>query len=169
MAAQSTKTRRVLVVEDEDDSRHVLSVMLLMRGCEVKAFPHANGNLNEMAEFDADVALLDVRMPGRTGDELAPDLLKRCPKTRIIFLTGEAKPGLLKAAVPACLVLQKPLDFAVLLTLLDTIPASAWLRSLSLPRSATACFVERVPRQAGICIPVSPGVCACHVPSPPLA
>lgn len=114
-----SQPKRVLVVEDQDDSREILSRLLRKRGCEVKSFAHANDNLDAMALFDPNVALVDVRMPGRSGDELAPDLIERCPGTRIIFLTGEAKLDNLKAAVPSCLVLQKPVDFAVLSQLLD--------------------------------------------------
>jgi DNA-binding NtrC family response regulator len=114
-----SQPQRVLVVEDQDDSRGILSRMLRKRGCDVKAFAHANDNLDAMAAFDRDVALVDVRMPGRSGDELAPDLIRRCPGTRVIFLTGEAKLDNLKAAVPSCLVLRKPVDFAVLGRLLD--------------------------------------------------
>jgi len=35
-----------------------------------------------------DVLLLDIQMPGRTGDELAPSLLKMYPKMKIIALTN---------------------------------------------------------------------------------
>ena len=116
---------RILLVEDHDDSRFALDQLLRHRGFEVEAFAHANGNIDAMAEFDPHVALLDVRMPGRSGDELAPELIQRCPGTQIIFLTGESRLDSLKSAVPSCLVIRKPVDVAVLLQLIDCLPPAA--------------------------------------------
>ena len=112
---------RVLVVEDDDDSREMLSRVLRRQGHEVRPFGHANGGVDPMAVHDPDVALLDVRMPGRSGDDLARELAQRCPHTRIIFLTGEDNIGRLKTAVPTSMVIRKPIDFAVLLQLLSCI------------------------------------------------
>ena len=112
---------RILVVEDDDDSRDLLSRVLRRHGHEVRPFGHANGGVDPMAIHDPDVALLDVRMPGRSGDDLARELAQRCPRTRIIFLTGEDNIGRLKAAVPSCMVIRKPIDFSVLLQLLTSI------------------------------------------------
>jgi CheY-like chemotaxis protein len=112
---------RVLVVEDDDDSRELLSRLLRGHGHEVKSFAHANGGVDPMAIHDPNVALPDVRMPGRSGDDLARELAQRCPRTRIIFLTGEDNIGRLKTAVPTSIVIRKPIDFAVLLQLLSCI------------------------------------------------
>jgi FixJ family two-component response regulator len=66
-----------------------------------------------------DIALLDVRMPGRCGDDFGRELRARCPKTMIVFVTGEELLEPLKEVVPDCYVLRKPLDAAVLLELLE--------------------------------------------------
>ena len=93
--------------------------MLGKRSYEVKALAHANGNLGAMVAFDPHVALVDVRMPGRSGDELAPELLFARPDTRVIFLTGASNLDALKAAVQNCLVIRKPVDLTFRFKLLD--------------------------------------------------
>ena len=119
---------RVVVVEDDDDSREVLSRLLRGHGHEVKTFAHANGGVAPMTIHDPHVALLDVRLPGRSGDDLARELAQQSPHTRIIFLTGEENIGRLKTAVPASMVIRKPVDFAVLLQLLSCVRDNAMSR-----------------------------------------
>ena len=65
-----------------------------------------------------DIALLDVRIPERCGDDYGRELRERCPKTMIVFVTGEALIEPLKQTVPGCVVLRKPIDCDVLLELL---------------------------------------------------
>ncbi len=115
----SQEAKRVLVVEDDDDSREALCRLLRCKGFEVTAFPHANGGVDSMAICDAHFALLDVRMPGRSGDDLGRELALRCPNTRIIFLTGEDALHDLKAAVPSSFVIRKPIDVALLFELMS--------------------------------------------------
>ena len=114
-------TKRLVVVEDDADSRDLLSRLLRRSGFEVTSFEDGNGGVDALAVLDPHVALLDVRMPGRSGDDLARELAQRCPHTRIIFLTGEDNIGRLKTAVPTSMVIRKPIDFAVLLQLLSCI------------------------------------------------
>jgi FixJ family two-component response regulator len=115
----SEETRRVIVVEDHDDSRALLCRLLRTRGFKVTAFADGNGGVDAMAICDAHFALLDVRMPGRAGDDVGRELAERCPNTRIIFLIGESDIDLLKRAVPSCFVIRKPIDFAMLFQLMD--------------------------------------------------
>ena len=110
--------KRVLIVEDHDDSREVLAALLRRAGFEVSAYAGCAPAEGHLAACDIDVALLDVRMPDRCGDDFGKDLRRRCPKTMIVFVTGEALIDPLKKAVPDCFVLRKPIDVAVLLELL---------------------------------------------------
>lgn len=44
--------------------------------------------LNGLKENVPDVLLLDIQMPGKTGEELAPVILKRYPDMKILILTN---------------------------------------------------------------------------------
>src|SRR5688572_12811727 len=96
----------------------MLAEWLRRSGFDVVAYDGCAAAEPHLAACDVDVALLDVRMPGRCGDDFGRELRRRCPKTMIVFVTGEPLIGPLKAAVPDCFVLRKPLDVAVLLELL---------------------------------------------------
>jgi DNA-binding response OmpR family regulator len=109
---------RVLLIEDHDDSREVLAVLLRRAGFDVTAYDRCEPAERHLGACDMEIALLDVRMPERCGDDFGRELRARCPKTMIVFVTGEELIEPLKAAVPDCFVLRKPIDSAVLLELL---------------------------------------------------
>ena len=110
--------KRVLLVEDHDDSREILATLLRRSGFEVTAYDRCAPAELHLEACDMDIALLDVRLPERCGDDFGIELRQRCPKTMIVFVTGEELLEPLKAAVPDCFVMRKPIDAAVLLELL---------------------------------------------------
>ena len=111
--------KRILVIEDHDDSRELLTALLRRSGFDVMAYGRCAPAEPHIEACDIDVALLDVRMPDRCGDDFGKALRVRCPKTMIVFVTGEARIDPLKSAVPDCFVLRKPIDVSVLLELLE--------------------------------------------------
>ena len=113
-----SKQKRVLLVEDSDDSREMLATLLRRWGHDVFAYDGCKAAEPHLESCDVEVALLDVRMPGRCGDDFGKELRARCPGTMIVFITGESLVHPLKAAVPDCFVLRKPFDVEVLRELL---------------------------------------------------
>src|SRR5687767_2204393 len=100
--ALMSSQKRVLVVEDHDDSREMLAALLRRSGFTVKSYDRCKEAEPHLEACDIDIALLDVRMPDRCGDDFGKELRKRCPKTMIVFCTGEALIDPLKQAVSDC-------------------------------------------------------------------
>jgi DNA-binding NarL/FixJ family response regulator/nitrogen-specific signal transduction histidine kinase len=48
-----------------------------------------------------DLVILDLAMPHMTGADAIPEIRKRCPRARILILTGVTSPALLKAGLAA--------------------------------------------------------------------
>ncbi len=117
--------KRVLVVEDHDDSRELLARLLRRSNFDVSAYDRCKPAEAHLEPCDIDIALLDVRIPDRCGDDFGKELRERCPKTMIVFVTGEALIDPLKSAVPDCFVLRKPIDGSVLLELLTCFNSDA--------------------------------------------
>jgi PAS domain S-box-containing protein len=63
--------RRVLVVEDEVDSRECLKLLLETEGHQVALTDNGAAALEEIARFRPDIALVDVGLPGMDGYEVA--------------------------------------------------------------------------------------------------
>jgi len=68
---------RVMVVEDEADSREILSTMLREWGADVTTAPSAPEALNALAAEAPDVLVSDIGMPGMDGFELIRELRRR--------------------------------------------------------------------------------------------
>jgi DNA-binding response OmpR family regulator len=110
--------KRVLLLEDHDDSRELMAALLRRSGFDVVAYDRCRPAEPHLGVCDFDIALLDVRMPERCGDDFGRELRARCPRAMIVFVTGEALVEPLKAAVPDCYVVRKPVDAAVLIELM---------------------------------------------------
>ena len=67
VSARSIQGVRVLLVEDDDDTREAYEAMLVKSGAEVRAEPSAAAGLAALGEFLPDVILSDIAMPGEDG------------------------------------------------------------------------------------------------------
>ena len=105
----------VLIVEDHDDTREMLSILLTMIGCRVIEAEDGEQAMSVAEKAHPDLILLDVKMPlldGLTVTRLirSHPVLNEVP---ILLLTGMATPQVHREALSAgcndCLI--KPLDF----------------------------------------------------------
>jgi len=79
---------RVLVVEDDEETRLALSDALEDLGHEVKAEPCAESALTALEHDDVDAVLTDVRMPGMGGIELCRRLSGDRPNVPVVVMTA---------------------------------------------------------------------------------
>jgi putative nucleotidyltransferase with HDIG domain len=78
----------VLVVDDEPGVREMLAAWLEAAGCTCAQAHDADEALSLLADRPADVALLDLAMPGQDGIWLARELRERSSDTALIMVTG---------------------------------------------------------------------------------
>src|SRR5262245_62798669 len=78
----------VLVVDDDDGVRRVLSRWAADMGYTVHAAADADSALDMMREHQVDVALVDVRMPGHDGIWLIDQVRRLFPETAVVLATG---------------------------------------------------------------------------------
>jgi two-component system CheB/CheR fusion protein len=81
---------KVIIVEDNTDSRELLCELLEQAGFECRAAAAGSAALDVIEEFRPDVAVLDLGLPGMDGFELARRIRadERVSKTILIALTG---------------------------------------------------------------------------------
>jgi two-component system, chemotaxis family, CheB/CheR fusion protein len=82
--------RRVLIVEDDRDNRDMLRQLMELDGHEVFTAEDGSAGLRAIAEHRPDVALIDLRLPGLSGYEVARRArADHCNRNvRLIALTG---------------------------------------------------------------------------------
>ncbi|WP_326699654.1 response regulator transcription factor [Streptomyces sp. NBC_01754] len=96
-------TIRLLLAEDQSMVREALAALLgLEPDIEVVAQVARGDEVVEAARAHrADVALLDIEMPGRTGIEAAADLHRELPGVKVVVVTTFGRPGYLRRAMEA--------------------------------------------------------------------
>jgi len=80
--------RRVLIVDDHRNTRESLALSFPLFGCQADAVANADEALGQLQTTTYDWVVSDVRMPGRTGVELAGILRDRFPGVRLILMTA---------------------------------------------------------------------------------
>jgi two-component system response regulator AtoC len=80
--------QNVLVVDDEESMRHLLTVILVDRGYEVRAVSNGEDALRELGARDYDLVLSDVRMPRMDGLVLLRRALELHPNLTFIVMSA---------------------------------------------------------------------------------
>ena len=84
------KVVRVLLVDDEDSYRNALARRLERRNMVINQAPDGTSCLEYLGGNEADVVVLDMKMPGMSGMETFKTIKKYYPGLKVIFLTGNA-------------------------------------------------------------------------------
>lgn len=107
---------KVLLAEDADLSRRVLAALLRREGCEVVEVPDGTSARAALAQGCFDLVLLDQRMPGATGLEVAAGLPTDAARPRTVLMTANVDADIERQASAAGVdqVLQKPVGLAEL-------------------------------------------------------
>lgn len=123
----------VLVVDDEEGVRKLLTAWVTSLGHTVKAAPDSDTALKLLAEGPVDAAICDILMPGHDGVWLIDQMRQDYPTVAIVIATGisDMTPSVtLQAGVAGYLV--KPFRLDDLRAALDNAlaPDSPWIRSV---------------------------------------
>ncbi len=79
---------RVLLVDDDEAFRGAIAAELARRGYDVVAAGSGRAALDQAALTEADVTLLDLRLPDLDGIEVLERLRRRNPSAAVVVLTG---------------------------------------------------------------------------------
>jgi len=80
--------RRVLVVDDEENLRHMLQTLLKREGYEPVGVASVDNALREIEYRPYDIIITDLRMPGRSGMELVDEVRRRNLGTTVVVMTA---------------------------------------------------------------------------------
>lgn len=83
-------TNRILVVDDEEDVRDLLSRFLLKRGYQVETAADGEEALEAVRQNPPDVVLLDIRLPKLDGLSVLEVLRREAREVAIITMSGVA-------------------------------------------------------------------------------
>ena len=80
----------LLLVEDDELVRRSLAAVLVLRGFKVLLAANAEEAMHASARYRNAIALMlsDLVMPGRSGLELAQEIRRARPETKVLFMSG---------------------------------------------------------------------------------
>jgi putative nucleotidyltransferase with HDIG domain len=82
------KQGRILIVDDEEVIRRLLHQKLSSEGYQCQEAGSAAQALDELRSKPAALVILDIKMPGKSGIELLPELRASYPDTAVIMATA---------------------------------------------------------------------------------
>lgn len=82
---------RILVCEDDDSQRTILSRFLHLNGYEVFALPDASAALAQLEQTSIDLCIIDVMMPGMDGYELTRAIRSFSDDMPILMITARSE------------------------------------------------------------------------------
>ena len=149
---------RILVVDDDEDLRHLLEIFLVNEGYSVTSCASGEDALLTLAKTEQDLVLTDLMMTGLNGLELCERIVANFPDLPVILLTAF---GSLSAAVEAIRAgahdfVSKPIELPALAANLEKTLMKSLARKQSkrladdeiLPEVAADLIGDAVPMQA---------------------
>lgn len=122
--------RRLLVVDDESDSREVVAGMLEGMGFDVLQASSGEAALALLGREAVDLVLTDRRMPGMEGPALLEAARTRGLRQPFVLVTALAGEGDGKTDVGFAATLAKPLSVAALASTLGRVLGLAWQQAV---------------------------------------
>jgi two-component system, NtrC family, response regulator HydG len=103
-------SRRIFIVDDDQDHAESLADILELRGYEVEVAFTGEDAIERFREADFDLVFMDVKLPGKNGVETFFAFRQLRPDARVMMMTGFSVEQLVRQAVEggALGVLHKP-------------------------------------------------------------
>jgi DNA-binding response OmpR family regulator len=79
---------RILIVDDEDNQRMTLAIALRLEGFDVIEARDGEDALGVLESRDADIAIVDLMMPGINGLDVARRMRTRHPDVRVVLTSA---------------------------------------------------------------------------------
>jgi two-component system chemotaxis response regulator CheY len=132
------KKLRVLVVEDNDDSRELYVLVLMRAGFETREAANGEEALHMLDQCDPDLLITDIQTPSMSGIDLIRRIRgdERWTNLPIIAISAYGHDQLAHAALQgATRVLRKPFEPNRLLSAVFELTRKARVRTAGLPGS----------------------------------
>src|ERR1700687_4556308 len=82
------KSKRILIVDDEENARIGLSRLLAKEGFIVDSVSNGFEALNYLRQQDVNLIVTDINMPGMNGITFLKELNKSFPQSNVIMITA---------------------------------------------------------------------------------
>lgn len=114
------KMRKILIADDDEDSRLMLSLILEEEGWEVSEACDGQETLEKVIQAQPDVLVLDNRMPKLTGIEVYQKLKMEGVQLGVVLATAYGELSELANSLNIAHFISKPFDIPELLACIES-------------------------------------------------
>lgn len=107
--------KKVLIVEDDESLAEVAEILLSDEGYKAQVLFDGDCLQSELKEFEPDVILMDINLPGESGDVLTSKIKASKLKTPVILMSSVDNLPKVARRVKADGYVRKPYNFPDLL------------------------------------------------------
>lgn len=107
--------KKILVVDDDADIAGVVKIILTSNGFEVRTHDTGYHVPEIVKDYQPDLILLDIRLPGKAGTEICKELKEISKKPPILLFSAHAKEGEAYDICKADGFIKKPFEVKSLL------------------------------------------------------
>lgn len=152
MGKAANPNHRVLLVDDDPDLLHLVSVRLEANGYEVAATSSAETALSKLPHFRPHVVVTDLKMPGMDGMGLFQEIQQQDYRLPVIVLTAHGTiPDAVSAAQEGVFsYLVKPVDAKVLLESLRRAVIQSGQIQSSTPKEENQAWRQEIISRSGV-------------------
>ena len=113
--------KRIMVVDDEENARYGLGLLLGQAGFDVVTVSNASEALDELKREQIKLVLSDIKMPGMDGIAFLDTIHHRFPQIDVILMSAQTGPEKYQEAIRlgAYDYIHKPLRFEELITIME--------------------------------------------------
>lgn len=106
-------SKRILIVDDEENAREALSKILVHDGYDVSTAANGVEALNYLRSRDVELIITDINMPEMNGLAFLRELVRSRPESNVIMLTayGEVESYLEAMNLGAFEYINKPIRY----------------------------------------------------------
>ncbi len=101
MEPETTSKLKILVVDDNDCIREILTIVLSGRGYQCESATNGREAMEKVVRSHFDVVITDVHMPEMDGMTLTRELTRRFSGLPVMIMTGELDDGFAESAITA--------------------------------------------------------------------
>ncbi len=115
------KQLRVFIVDDDPDFVESLATVLESMNYEVQVAYNGETAIEKFRGQDFDIAFMDVKLPGKNGDESFLEVHEFKPEAKVVMMSGYSVEQLLQQAIDngAWGALKKPFDIQEVLEMIE--------------------------------------------------
>ena len=113
--------KNILVIDDEQVIVDTISIILEDMGINVTGAINADDGIKLALDNDYDLILTDIRMPEKSGADVAKEVISNKPHARVLIITAYPSDPLAKEALEAGAIslLKKPFEISKILDYLQ--------------------------------------------------